>query len=173
MEIKASLKHFHISPRKMRLGANLIKGMDAKHAELELARLSKHAAIPLLKLLRSALANAANNLRLDTSGLYVKGIQVNSGVVLKRFRPRAFGRAATIRKKTCHVFMVLDTTGEVSLKDRQPENENTPSAKGIVSKDAKKDLSKTPKRKNITPDPKANKVEKKGFTKKIFSRKVV
>ena len=156
----------------MRLVANLIKGLDAKRAELELIRLPKHAAVPLLKLLRSAMANARNNLQMANTDLYIKGLQVSSGTVMKRFRPRAFGRAATIRKKTCHVYMILDTKSQADVKERAL-SEGAPLVKGTVNKDTKSDIPKSAKRKNLAPDPKAKKVENKGFTKKIFSRKVI
>ncbi len=172
MEIKASLKHFHISPRKMRLVADLIKGLDAKRAELELIRLPKHAAEPLLKLLRSAMANARNNLQMGNTDLYIKGLQVSSGTVMKRFRPRAFGRAATIRKKTCHVYMILDTKSQTIVKEESLSGAK-PAARGTANKDGKNDIPKSAQRKNLAPDSKAKKVKNKGFTKKIFSRKVI
>lgn len=109
MEIIAKSKYIHSSPRKVRLVANLIKGMETSRAETELAYLPKHASLPLLKLLRSALANAKHNFSLDEKGLYIQDIVVGAGPVLKRTRARAFGRSATIRKRMSHISIKLGT----------------------------------------------------------------
>ena len=115
MEIKAKLNYLRMSPRKVRLAAGLIRGMQARRADLELQHLPKRAAGPLRKLLNSALANARHNFQIgDDSSLYVKGVKVNAGPVLKRFRPRAFGRAAMIRRRTSHVSLVLDSAKEAT-----------------------------------------------------------
>ena len=108
MEIKATLQYLHIAPRKVRLVAGLIRGMDARRAELVLTALPKRASAPMLKLLRSAQANARHNFQIPSGSFYVKEIRVNAGPVAKRFRARAFGRAAPIRKRTSHVSLVLE-----------------------------------------------------------------
>lgn len=109
MEIKANLNYLRISPRKVRLVANLVKGMNVKQAESELRFRSTRSAEPIRKLLASAAANARNNLKVeDSQKLYIKEIRVGEGPVYKRFMPRAFGRSAVIRKRTSHVSMVLD-----------------------------------------------------------------
>lgn len=112
MEIKAQLKFMHIAPRKVRLVADLIRGMDVKRALLELEHLPKRSAGPLLKLLRSAIANAKHNFQLSEEGFYVKKLMVNQGTVLKRFEPRAFGRAAPVRRRSSHIMLVLDSKSE-------------------------------------------------------------
>lgn len=109
MEINAQLNYAHIAPRKMRLVIDMVKGRNVSEAELVLASLIKRSAAPVLKLLKSAVANAVNNFQLDESGLYVKDIKVNAGPVAKRMMPRAFGRGATIRKRTSHIVLVLDS----------------------------------------------------------------
>jgi len=73
-----------------------------------LRHLTQHAAVPLLKLLRSAIASAKHSFNLDSGNLYISEIRVDGGPVLKRFRPRAFGRAASIKKRTSHVVFILD-----------------------------------------------------------------
>ncbi|OGZ95534.1 MAG: 50S ribosomal protein L22 [Candidatus Sungbacteria bacterium RIFCSPHIGHO2_01_FULL_50_25] len=108
-DVKAELNYVRIAPRKMRLVANMVKGMDVSRAQTQLLFLTKRSSHPLLKLLRSAIANAKNNFRLDESDLVVKNIVVDGGPVLKRFRARAFGRAARIRKRASHVTLVLGT----------------------------------------------------------------
>ena len=112
MEIKANLNHLHIAPRKVRLVAGLIKGMDIDRARVELRHRGRRASPLLLKLLQSAAANAVHNFQLDEDGLFIKDIAVNPGPVLKRMRPRAFGRGASIRKRTSHVALVLESKSD-------------------------------------------------------------
>lgn len=107
MEIKASLKNIRLSPRKTRLVARLLKGLPVSQAEAQLTFLAKRSAMPLLKLLRSAVANAKNNFSLTESGLVIKSMTVDEGIALKRWMPRAQGRATPIKKRACHVNLVL------------------------------------------------------------------
>lgn len=107
-----------MSPRKVRLVASLIRGMNVKQAELDLDHLPKRAALPLLKLLRSAMANAKHNFELAEQTLYVKEIRVDEGPTLKRMRPRAMGRGATIRKRMSHVLLTLGTRGATGAEKR-------------------------------------------------------
>ncbi len=111
MEIKAQLRHLHIAPRKVRLAAHLIKGMSVEDAQRELGSRVKRASDPLHKLLRSAVANAKHNFLVGDAALTIKDMRVNPGSVTKRFRPRAFGRAAPIRRRTSHVVLILETEG--------------------------------------------------------------
>jgi large subunit ribosomal protein L22 len=111
MEIKASLKYLRIAPRKVRLVADLIRGKKVNEAILMLQFSKKRAAKPLLKLLKSALANAKNNFKFTPERLeklYIKKIAVNEGIKLKRWRPVAMGSAHLIQKKTSHVELVLE-----------------------------------------------------------------
>lgn len=116
MDVKASIQYLHIAPRKVRVAACLVKGMRVKRAALALRHLPKHAALPLGKLLKSAIANAVENFKLDGKDLYIKDIRVNPGPVLKRVRPRAFGRAATIRRRMSHVALVLAASEAAGTK---------------------------------------------------------
>lgn len=97
-----------MSPRKVRLIADNVRGMDVIAADAQLEHLARAAALPLRKLIASAAANGEHNLGLDRANLFIERVFVNQGPTLKRFRPRAFGRAATIRKRTSHVTVVLD-----------------------------------------------------------------
>lgn len=106
--IRAKLSYLRISPRKVRLVTDLIKGLTAEEAERQLRFLTKRAAQPLLKLLKSALANAQNSANLTKENLYLSKIIVESGPVLKRWRARAMGRAAPIAKRTSHITLILD-----------------------------------------------------------------
>lgn len=100
-----------MSPRKVRLVVDIIRGMDVDKALGQLKFVRKAAARPVTKLIESAVANAVNNFKLDAADLYVKAISVDAGPTLKRFRPRAHGRAASILKRTSHINVVLDTRG--------------------------------------------------------------
>lgn len=100
-----------MSPKKVRLVTDLVKGMDIDKAEVQLRFVRKAAARPVLKLLRSAKANAEHNFKLEPSGLFIKSIIVDGGPVLHRWRPRAFGRATPIRKRSSHITLVLDERG--------------------------------------------------------------
>lgn len=108
-EVKAHLRYYRVAPRKVRLVASLIRGQSVNDALKQLAFSRKKSAPALNKLLKSAIANARNNFKLDPSNLYIKKITVNGGTILKRWMPRARGRATIIRKKTSHITLVLDT----------------------------------------------------------------
>jgi large subunit ribosomal protein L22 len=109
MDIKASQRYIRISPRKVRLVADLIRGKSVEEAILILEHTHKRAAYFLDKLLKSAVANAVENEELgDVSDLYIKRLCVEGGPVLKRFMPRAMGRATPIRKPTSHINVILD-----------------------------------------------------------------
>ena len=97
-----------MAPRKMRLAADLLRGKKINEAERQLKFLDKKAAAPLLKLLKSAVANAKNNFKIkDEEKLYIKNITVNMAPTLKRYMPRAFGRTAPIRKRASHINIIL------------------------------------------------------------------
>ena len=107
MEAKAYLNYVRISPRKVCIVLDLIRGKDVKLAKAILEHTPKAACEPLLKLLKTAVANAENNHDMDTSKLYVAACSVSQGPTLKRIRPRAQGRAFRIDKKTSHITLVL------------------------------------------------------------------
>lgn len=107
MEIKATLHNIRMAPRKVRLAANLVKGMSATRAQAQLAFLVRKPAPMILKLVKSAVANAKHNFEIEESNLFIKSIVVEGGATLKRWMPRAMGRASAIRKRTCSVKLVL------------------------------------------------------------------
>lgn len=121
MDVKAKLNHLKLSPKKVRLVANLIKGLPVDAAVSQLIYINKQAARPLLKLLRSALANAENNFQLKKDNLLIKHITVDQGPVLKRWRPRAFGRATMLRKPSCHINLLLSEIESVAGKQVSTE----------------------------------------------------
>ncbi len=107
MAASAKLVNYRQSPRKVRLVADSIRGKSAAQALAILSVMPKRAALPLEKLLRSAVANAKAKGEANPESLRVTGIAVDKGLVLKRFMPRARGSAAPIRKKSSHVIITL------------------------------------------------------------------
>ena len=107
MEAKAYLKFARISPRKVQIVCDLIRGKDVKTARAILMATPKAASELMIKLLGSAVANAENNFNMDGEELYVKEAHVAPGPVMKRVMPRAQGRAFRILKRTSHVTVVL------------------------------------------------------------------
>lgn len=123
--MKAHTRYIRQSARKVRLVAGLIRGMQVEKALGQLASLTKAARIPVEKTLRSAMANAQNNYQKEVSNLFIKEIQVNQGAVLKRWRPRAFGRAAPIHKHSCHILIVVDELPGTEKKSVKKKQEDT------------------------------------------------
>ncbi len=107
MEAKAILRYVRISPRKVGILCDLIRGKTVKQAEAILSTTSKAASEPLLKLVKSAAANAENNHGMDPEKLYVAFALADPGPIIKRFMPRAQGRAYRINKRTSHITVVL------------------------------------------------------------------
>ncbi len=108
MEVKARLRFARIAPRKAQLVADLVRGKRSEEALNILGFTKKAAARILIKLLKSAIANATQKKTIDIDRLYVKQIMVDQGPTMKRYQSRALGRATTIRKRTSHINIVLD-----------------------------------------------------------------
>jgi large subunit ribosomal protein L22 len=132
MEVIAKAKNIRMSPRKVRLVIDVIRGMDATRAQTQLHFLKKAAALPVLKLLNSAIANAEHNFHMDKGGLVVKAVTADGGPVIHRWTPKAFGRSAPIRKRTSHISIVLASKdngkakkeGQSSKKGKKVEGKN-------------------------------------------------
>jgi large subunit ribosomal protein L22 len=105
--INASARYVRISARKVRIVADQIRGKRYEDAEALLTFSPQGASVPILKLLRSAGANAENNNDLDPEDLRIDRIAVDEGPTLRRFRPRARGRATRIEKRSCHISIAL------------------------------------------------------------------
>jgi large subunit ribosomal protein L22 len=103
----AKATYIRIAPRKVQIVLDLIRNQPAEKAMAILKYTPKAACEPLMKLLKSAIANAENNNNMDVSRLYVAECSVSQGPTLKRIRPRAQGRAFRINKKTSHITLVL------------------------------------------------------------------
>jgi large subunit ribosomal protein L22 len=105
---RAVARHVRISPNKARRVVNLVRGLPAKEALTVLQFAPQAASEQVYKVLASAIANAENNERLDPGALLVSEAFVDEGPTLKRFRPRAQGRAYRIRKRTCHITIAVE-----------------------------------------------------------------
>jgi large subunit ribosomal protein L22 len=108
MPASAKLSMFRSTPRKTRLVADLIRGKGVTEAEAILKFTDRRMAKPLLKLLQSAKANAVNNHEMFEDTLFISKILVNEGPRIKRYLPRAKGRADELLKRTCHIELTLD-----------------------------------------------------------------
>ncbi|HKL82574.1 MAG TPA: 50S ribosomal protein L22 [Desulfobacter sp.] len=110
MEVKATTRYARISPFKLRLPISEIKGKNAEQALTLLKFMPLKAAGIMYKTLSSAIANAEHNNEIDVDKLVVKNVIVDHGPSMKRFRPRARGRAARILKRTSHLTVVVEET---------------------------------------------------------------
>ncbi len=108
MEVKASLIYARVGEQKARLVANLVRGKDVSDAIKTLTFLNKKSALMIKKVIESAVANADYKKTIDLDKLFVKTITVDQGPVMKRFRPRAQGRATGVRKRMSHINVVLE-----------------------------------------------------------------
>ncbi|GAA2363718.1 hypothetical protein GCM10010170_060930 [Dactylosporangium salmoneum] len=106
---RAIARHVRVSPMKARRVVNLVRGLPAREALTVLQFAPQSASEPVYKVLASAIANAENNERLDPDSLLVAEAYVDEGPTLKRFRPRAQGRAYRIRKRTSHITIVVES----------------------------------------------------------------
>ena len=122
MESTARLRYLRITPRKVRVVADLIRGKKVDQALAQLAFVEKRAAEPLAKLLRSAVANAevASKNQVDVDRLWVTSLMVDQGPSLRRFMPRAMGRAFKVLKKTSHIALTISDEAAPKKKRVKP-----------------------------------------------------
>ena len=135
----ARLNNYRQSPRKVRLVADMVRGKKVAQIMPMLDALSKRAAMPVKKLLQSAVANAVHNENLDKDKLLISEIQVDEGVTIKRWRARARGRAFPIRKRTSRITVCLKEEKEFSpIKKVVDENLDPDPVKASKKVDNKK-----------------------------------
>jgi large subunit ribosomal protein L22 len=115
MEAKATAKYLRISPSKARRAVELIRGRHVLEARRILKFSPLGASRPVAKVLESAVANAERTPGVIPDNLLVKGAWVDEGPTLRRFRPRAYGRATRVRKRTAHITLVVQTMEEVGV----------------------------------------------------------
>jgi len=124
--MKAFLKNYRQSPRKVRAVAGLIRGKNVDQALAELSFLAKRASDPMKKLLLSAVANAQANFNVSKENLIVKELRVDKGIVMKRMMPAAMGTGHRINKRTSHIMIVL---GEKVKGEKLQHKKNTNAVK--------------------------------------------
>ena len=177
--VKAYARDLRISPRKMRLVTNMIKGQQVGDALTQLQFTNKKGADMLVKLLKSAIANAEHNFSLEAGNLYVKTITCDMGKVMSRYFPRARGSAFVIRRKMAHVSVTLEsreTTGKKKsrfallqrTKKQEEKKEATVAEDTVPGKEATLEKPITGVRQKTSEIVKANKVQQK---RRLFNRK--
>lgn len=147
MQVSAKLKNLRVSARKTRLVADMVRGKKIEDARIQLQFSTKKTSRDVLNLLNSAVANAKNNFNLGEEDLYVSSIFVNDGPILKRWRPRAMGRAAAIKKRTCTIHIVLDemVSEKASEKTEAKKERVAPKKESSEEKVESKEKSKSGK----------------------------
>jgi large subunit ribosomal protein L22 len=159
--VRAEAKYVRMSPRKARLVTEHIRGRSVPEARAVLAFTSREAAQVIQKVLHSAVSNAEANHGLAEERLYVKAAYADSGPVLKRWRARARGRVARIRKRTCHITVLLaeiphaapavePVEAEAPAAEETPAPKPAPARKKTAAASKKKTASKRPAKKKET-----------------------
>jgi len=132
---RAVARYVRTSPMKARRVIDLVRGLPAKEALTVLKFAPQAASEPVYKVLASAIANAENNERLDPDSLLVREAYVDEGPTLRRFRPRAQGRAYRIRKRTCHITIALESV-QAARPTRTRKAADAPAKKAATKKAA-------------------------------------
>lgn len=123
MQVKAKLNNLRISPRKVRLVADLVRGLDVDEALDQIGISYKRASSPMKKLISSAISNGENNLGIDRDNMYIESVLVDAGPSLKRWMPKAYGRASQILKRTTQIEITLAERVEGKGRKSQEELE--------------------------------------------------
>lgn len=175
VQVSAKLRYLKISPRKVRLVADIIRGLPVEEAEAQLLLSGKRASADILKLLKSAVANAKHNYQIDASKLYIKKIKVDKAPVLKRWMPRASGSVSMIQKRMSHVVIELGEVKKaaekkfiIPKKERKEARKET--KKAFKEKEKKAEGAAKSKSEAIyekKPEP------KQGVFRRIFRRKSI
>jgi large subunit ribosomal protein L22 len=135
MEAKAQARYVRVTPQKARRVVDLIRGLPTGEAQAVLRFAPQAASEPVGKVLNSAIANASNNLNLDPASLVVSAAFVDEGPTMKRFRPRAQGRAFRIRKRTSHITVVV-TPKDIAAKAKATAAKATSRSSATTSTEA-------------------------------------
>jgi len=181
-EQKAKLKYLRISPRKVRLLADLIRGLSVNEAEMELTSNTQRSTKPLLKLLHSAVANVKDKGEMNPDHLFIKSITVDQGPMMKRYMPRARGSASMIQKKSSHITLILSADEKIKskfnfikktkVKTEKPTKESKKETRQKTSDTAKVSGSTAKPEVESSKDV-ARDTNKKGVLKKFFRRKSI
>ena len=146
MKTTAKLYNLRIAPRKVRLVSDLVKGMDAVSALNQLDYLVKGSSFPIKKLLESAVANAENNFGIDKNNLYVYDIQVGEGMKLKRWLPRAFGRASLLLKRSSNIWLTVEERVEGKNRKSKEQLEKEKKERLVARKKMEKEIAEDRKK---------------------------
>lgn len=171
VEVKAHARFIRMSPRKIRVVINQVRGMGIVEALDALRFINRAAARPVVKLLESAVANADHNFHIEKKDLFIKKIIGNEGPTLKRSRPRAHGSSASILKKTCHISVVLGVrVGAVKKTGGTSQKSKSDSDVKVVNPD---EIKKSGPKSGSKPSSSGNQTGKisKGFMQGVFQRK--
>lgn len=183
MKVKAELNNLRIAPRKVRLISNLIKGLEVEEALFQIKNTVKRSCIPMEKLINSAIANAENNFGLDRNNLYIDDIKVGDGVRLKRWMPKAYGRATPILKRNSRVFLTLSEIEEGKNRKSKQQLEKERKERELEKDKMRKEIEKEREGKEkviekvenspvkMEVEEEKSKGSKGGWVKKIFRRK--
>ena len=186
MKVSAKLNNFRMPNRKVKLVADLIIGMDIQDALNQLDGTVKKTSPFLIKLLNSAIANGENNFGIDKANMYIFDVVVKEGITLKRWMPKAQGRATPIRKRASHIEIVIaervEGKGRKTKEQLEKEKKARLDAKIKIEKEAiaanKKESEEEVKSEGLTKEAKATSKVKKaadapnaGWSNKIFRRK--
>lgn len=163
----AKLNYLRIAPRKTRAVARTIKGLSVNDAQAQLLFQKRRPAKPILKLLRSAIANAKNK-QLNEERLGIVDIRVDQGPRFKRYMPRARGSASMIEKKSSHITLVLEESDKFQSRFR-----TLPIKTQKEKKAEKKHKKEKPAAPRPTMEKTAPKLEKPGFFRRVFRRKAI
>lgn len=190
MKVSAQLNNLRIAPRKSRLVANLIKGLDVQNALSQLNSTIKGSSSPITKLIESAIANGENNFGLDKNNLYIFDARVEDGMKMKRWMPKAFGRAGRILKRSSNIKVVLEERVEgknrksqeqidkerkerlekkiKAEREARKEQEEREKENKTTVKESKKTSNENKEEQTTT---KTRKTKERGFMGRIFRRK--
>lgn len=162
-----------MSARKARLVLDVVRHMPVDKALDQLQFLNKLASEPIKKLIESAIANAEHNFSLDKNNLFVKEIKADEGVTLKRWMPKAHGRATVIRQRGSHVHVTLAEIVESGKKVARKDKVEAPVKLEQVMAEAEKRAKSGEKKEGLKAKGKVNADTKsgKGFTTQLFNRK--
>ena len=166
----AKLNYLHISPRKVRLVADIIRSLPVQEAEAQLLFSPKRASKHFSKLLHSAIVTAENDHKMNPHNLYIKEVRVDQGPVLKRWMPRARGSINEIRKKMSHITLILEET-EKPVKERFIITKKPKEKAKSEEKKGKREKKDQPK---VKPEQETEKPkERKSPLQKFFRRKSI
>lgn len=188
MKVSAKLNNIRIAPRKIRLVTNLIEGLDVADAINQLDTTVKAGIRQIQKLLLSAISNGENNFGIDRNNMYIYGVNVGAGSTLKRWMPKAYGRAGQILKRTSKIELILEERiegkGRKSREQMEKEKKEKMAERKKMEKEAQEkreqeekevkktetSFTKTTENKEVKNSP-AGGEKKGGITSKIFRRK--